>query len=474
MRLVVGVLCSLFLTALASAQGGGFTSSDLYLYSPAIQNISITGGALVHVDLVAGTATILVDTAATITSQGPMAFDPYRQRIIFCGSVAPSNGPIRLYAVDAAGELGDLGIADKTLINLSPTGDGRIYMHDVDTPSQPLKYLDAAGVLHTLMDATGTFPYLVNGSAGYDLRDMIYDAGTNALFVASTTTCPGGAVGRINVTKLPLSADGSRVVGPEGCSQFEVSSSGEIPVGWSHGPAGQLMLVVDTNTANLEPRILLVDPATLAITVFATPGSFFGAPAVNAGTWCTSLNKAVILETLTDVLRTYGPGDSGAGTTLAITGTLSAPGSSGEVATLREIPPSSCEGGWYPYGTGLAGTGGFVPSLIGVGCPQIGNAFSLQIAHAVGGATGLLFVGLTPTGKPFKGGNFYVGGVVLQLPLSLGGALGVGDAGGSTLPAGLPNDPLLEGVQVYLQAVLHDAGAVKGASLSNAVQMEIG
>src|SRR5882672_771274 len=162
MRLVAGVVSSLFLSALASAQGGGFTSSDLYLYSPAIQNISVTGGALVHVDLVAGTASILVDTVATLGSQGPMAFDPYRQRIVFCGSVAPSSGPIRLLAVDAAGNVDDLGVVNKTCFALSPTGDGRIYMRDGDTPNQPLKYLDAAGVLRTVMDATGTTPYLVN------------------------------------------------------------------------------------------------------------------------------------------------------------------------------------------------------------------------------------------------------------------------------------------------------------------------
>src|SRR5262249_19506284 len=199
-----------------------------------------------------------------------------------------------------------------------------------------------------------------------------------------------------------------------------------------------------TSASGVEPKILSVDPATLGITVFASPGGFSGDVAINAGTWCSALGKVVVLDTQTDVLRAYAAGESGAGATLPAAGApLSVPGFSNEVATLKEIPPSACEGGWLPFGAGLAGTGGFGPALVGVGCPQIGGAFSLQVAHAVGGASGSLFVGLAPAGKPFKGGTFYVGGVVLQLPLTVGGAAGVGDAGSATLPAGLPNDPLL-------------------------------
>lgn len=473
MRSLTVVACLLSLAGVSSAQGGGFTPNDLYLYSPAIQGISSTSGALVKVDLVANTATILVDTHATPSFQGAMAFDPWRQRVVFCGSVG-AGSPLQLLATDAAGTVDVLGLSGVLVSALAPTGDGRIYMRDSSSSLAPLKYLDAAGAAKNLLGAVGTTPYQINGNGAYDLRDMIYDAGTNALFVASLTVCPGGSANRINVTKLPLSADGTRVVGPESCAQFEVSASGETPVGWSHGPAGQLILVVDSNTNGIEPKILAVDPPTLSISVFASPGGFFGDPAINAGTWCASQNKVIVLETLTDVLRSYAAGSSGAGSTLAITGTVSAGGSSGEVATLHEIPASACAGGWLPYGAGLAGTGNFVPTLTGTGCPSIGSLFSLNIAHGVGGAAGALFVGLAPTGVPFKGGTFYVGGVVLQMGLSLGGTAGVGDAGSLVQPAGLPLDPLLQGVQVYLQVLLQDLGAVKDVSMSNALRIEIG
>ena len=473
MRALNVVACLLSLVAPLAAQGGGFASTDVMLYSPAIQGISSTSGALVKVDLVAGTAAILVDLHATMGFQGAMAFDPWRQRVVFYGSTGPGS-PLQLMATDAAGTVDVLGLQSGLVSALAPTGDGRIYLKDSASAIAPLKYLDAAGSVKNLLGAVGTTPYLINGTASYDLRDMIYAASANALFVASLTVCPGGSTNRINVTKLPLSADGARVVGPESCAQFEVSASGETPVGWSHGPAGQLILVVDSNTNGIEPRILAVDPATLGISVFASPGNFFGDPAINAGTWCGSQNKVIVLETLTDVLRSYAAGSSGAGATLAITGTVSAAGSSGETATLHEIPASACAGGWLPYGFGLAGTGGFVPTLTGAGCPNIGSLFSLKLEHGVGAAAGTLFVGLAPTAVPFKGGSFYVGGVVLQVGITLGGTAGVGDAGSLTQPAGLPNDPLLQGVQVYLQALLQDVGAVKDVSMTNALRLEIG
>jgi hypothetical protein len=454
------------------AQGGGFAPSDLGLYSTAIQGISSSSGALVLVDLAGGTASILVDTVSTLGSQGAAAFDPYRQRIVFCAGLG--SDPLHLWAVDAAGQLDDLGQVGQQFFAISPTGDGRIYMRHSNT-AQPFKYLDAAGTLHVLMDAAGTAPFDTDGGASTDAHNMIHDAATNALFVASGLgACPGGVTNRMNIRKLPLSADGSRVSGPVSCAQFEVSVSGEAAVGWSRGPLGQLVLVVDTNASGPEPRIVLVDPATLGLSVFASPGPFLGEAALNAGTWVGTLGQVVLLETFTDVLRAYSAGTSGAGSILPITGTVSAAGASGESAALFSMGASACEGGWLPYGTGLAGAGGLVPALTGAGCPEIGGVFSLQVANGVGGAGGLLFVGVSAAAQPLKGGTFLVGGIVLQLGLALGGAAGVPGTGSLVLPAALPADPVLQGVQVWLQAGFSDAAAVHDVSLTNGLRMEIG
>jgi len=361
----------------------------------------------------------------------------------------------------------------------APTGDGRIYMHDM-TPQgtlHPFVYLDATGALNTLLDSTGTVPFLIDGQGNFDVREILWDAGTNALFVASNTggACQGGASDKVNVHKLPLSADGTRVAGPVSCAQFEVSTSGETPTGLSRGPAGSLLLVVDTNSNNQEPRMVLVDPATVAMSAFASNGSYTGAAATNAGTWSSTLSKAVILDTLTDELREYGAGETGNGTVLVPTGVpVSAGGSSGETATLIEIPASTCKGGWIAYGAGLAGKGGFVPRLSGAGCDNIGGSITITLDHAVGSANATLFIGLSKTSVPFKGGSFLVGNVLLSLGLGLGGPPGVAGAGALTLPAALPNDPLLQGVSVFLQAGSQDPAAVKGVSLTQGLELEIG
>ena len=305
-----------------------------------------------------------------------------------------------------------------------------------------------------------------------DFNRMIYDAPTNALFVASDVlTCSGGLANEANIRKLPLSVDGTRVVGPIGCVQFDVSPAGEKPVGWDHEPGGQLVLLMDSNGGAIEPHIILVNPFTLATMVFASPAS----GSLNAGAWAPTLSAFVCLDTGVDVLRAYVQGSSGPGSSLPIMGTpVSAGGSSGEVATLVAVEPSACAGAWNAYGVGLAGSGGFVPTFSGSGCPKIGGLFSLKLGQGLGGASGQLFVGLAPASVPFKGGTFLVGSVAVQFGVGLVGASGVPGAGTLTLPAGLPSDPTLVGAKVYLQVGLKDAGAVKGASLTNGLRLEIG
>jgi hypothetical protein len=472
------LLFSVFAAAPLAAQAGGFTSGDLYLYDPDVTGTTLLDGALVHIDPLSGQSDIALDTFLTPSLQGALAFDPYRQRLVLFGSAGNPLDPAQLWCVDAAGNLDATGATSDLYGALAPTGDGRIYMRNYGSHSDtdPFQWLDAANQFSTLMDETGTAPFLLEGDAALDVHGMIYDAGTNALFVASDSggACAGGQTNKANIHKLPLSADGTRVEGPVSCAQIEVSTSGETPAGWSRGPAGQLLLLIDTNSNAKEARLQLVDPVTLTSTAFASPGSYIGAAALNAGSWSTALGKAVVLDTLNDQLHAFGPGETGTGSVLPDTGPLSSADISGEADSLIEIAPNACPGGWLPFGQGLAGTGGLVPRLIGTGCAKIGGSPGLQIDHAVGAASGLLFIGLSQASLSLKGGNFLVGSVVLTVPLALGGAAGVPGDGSVTLTAPLPSDPLLQGSVIVLQVGLQDAGAAHGVTLTQGLRMEIG
>lgn len=128
------------------------------------------------------------------------------------------------------------------------------------------------------------------------------------------------------------------------------------------------------------------------------------------------------------------------------------------------------------YGTGLAGSGGFVP-LLGSsgGAPRFGNPdYALELSQALPGSTTFLMVGFVPASLPFKQGTLLVDafsgpGLVLALPVL--GPPGVPGAGGFTLPAPVPEEPLFAGLTWYAQHVVQDAGAPKGYALSNAIEV---
>lgn len=154
------------------------------------------------------------------------------------------------------------------------------------------------------------------------MRVMAYDAGTNALFVASVaaslSACPGGTTAALNVRKIPLSRDGARVDGAVTCVQVTVDPSGTVtPVGWSRAPSGQLLLVADTNSSAQQPRMMPVDPVTFAISAYASNGSYTGAAATSGGTSSTARGEVVIVDTFFDVLRAYSLGSAGNGTVIA-------------------------------------------------------------------------------------------------------------------------------------------------------------
>ncbi len=471
------VLCLCLLTSLASAQpAGGFTAGDLFLYSPAATGGSATEKGILRIDPISGATTLMVDLANILQTDGAICYDSYRQRLLFCGALDFAS-PTEMHQMDGAGNITQLGFGG-SFSNMAPTGDGRVYLYRHSAPTAPFQYIDAANQMHVLMDAAGSAPFFVPGVFGYPFRGMIHDAGENALFVAASdgpaTMCPGGMTDAMNVFKLPLSADGTRVAGPVTCSQYDVhvGDDNERPVDWSRGPGGKLMLVVDTNSGAQMERVLLVDPVTLVITPYAANGNP-GAAATNGGCYSSALGKAVILDTGANVLIAYGQGETGAGQAFTTPGEVSG-GGSNETATLLQIDHGACDGAFVPYGVGLAGSGGRVPTLSLSGCSVPGGSLSVHIADVVGGAPGLMMVGSDAANLPFKGGTLLTSPLILSLDIVVGGTPGVAGAGSLDLPASLPADPLLSGFSLYLQTGFQDAGAAVNVSLSNAVELDIG
>lgn len=133
-----------------------------------------------------------------------------------------------------------------------------------------------------------------------------------------------------------------------------------------------------------------------------------------------------------------------------------------------------CAGLFTSYGAGHPGSGGVVPTLRGSGCPGLEYTPQMIIENGVGGAPALLPLALTPAALSFKGGTLLinpVGPVILSLPLN--GTPGVAGEGSVILPVFLPNDPLLDGLSVYMQAIVPDPGASNGIAMSAGLQMAI-
>jgi len=454
-----------------AAQGGHFTAGDLFIDSASVLNMA-GGAAIVRVDPVTHASSVFIDTTTTFAHS---CFDPYRQRLIFTGATDAAH-PFNHWMADGLGNLQALGPA-ALYSRFAPTGDGRIYM--LNGGGAPFAWLDAANIVHTLMDSSGVQPYLVDGVANYSVRSMVYDPITNSLFLTSSTPCGGGTAGKLYVRRVPLSADGTRVIGPADCGSFDVTGSA-FDVAESKSltrlPDGRLLIVADTSggtpgTTNL-PRLVQVDPVSFAITPFAFTGNYPTAGVLDGGTWSEALNKVVVLDSFADNLRSFAEGTAGPGTAIAPIGSpVSSTGGSAELTRILDIPSSACTGGWIPYGTGLPGNGGFVPTLIGAGCPEAGAVITLKLANAVGGASAALFVGVSKAALPFKGGTLHlVPALTFNLPL--GGTPGVAGAGSFSLPALLPGN--VAGLTVYLQAAISDTAAFNKVSLTQGVQMEIG
>jgi hypothetical protein len=91
----------------AAAQVGDFRPGDLYFYNPAFYGPSSGDGAIVRVEPTTGVVTLLHDLATSSSGTDQMAYDPWRDRLIFFGGFVPNHSEV--YLTDAAGNLTSLG-----------------------------------------------------------------------------------------------------------------------------------------------------------------------------------------------------------------------------------------------------------------------------------------------------------------------------------------------------------------------------
>ena len=142
------------------------------------------------------------------------------------------------------------------------------------------------------------------------------------------------------------------------------------------------------------------------------------------------------------------------------------------VAVVGDTP--RCDGRTIPYGTGTAGSGGFVPRFGGIYSPCPGANLATEIDRALGGAPAFVLWSALPASLPFSGGTLLIHPAPPWglFPITLPGS-GPGN-GALFLPGVLPSDPASVGLSVYEQVLVADPGAPRGLAMSNGLEIRIG
>ena len=129
-----------------------------------------------------------------------------------------------------------------------------------------------------------------------------------------------------------------------------------------------------------------------------------------------------------------------------------------------------CDGGWETYGYTCTGTGDFTPRLFGTGCPDAGNTIEIKLTHGLGGANGLLLIGIGTNTRFGHLCRFDVYPLAVVLPI----ALTAGGPGEGTMDLVVEVPLGLNPGVLYMQAALFDTGAVANISSTNALAIGLG
>ena len=398
------LLASLPLLSAAPAlgQASGFQPGELIYYSQAVPNLPPVDAGLLRIDPASGATSVLLPVWSADSRRDNLAFDPYRERVVFYGSFPDFTDPRRLYLLDGFGNTTILGAEEQSVTGIAPASGGRIYYYQ--SAFGEVRYFDAQDQEHTLMDVGGTQPF----DGGGHLTALLYDATTNSLFAGvsrvGTFGCGAQAL-HSRIVKLPLSRDGSRLRAPLECVEVPINSTvGSSPVGLVHGPDGKLLLFVATGTNDVEPRMVLVDPVTLDQTPFASNGGV--THSMVGGVWSRTLERAVFADIWNNDLRSFAYGDTGAGTVITPSIPISGSGG-GEGVAMIEV--SRGEGTIVqPYCEPKVTAAGCVPDVRATGTPSASSAsgFLIEATDVPPQRLGIFFYGVSgPAAIPFLGGT---------------------------------------------------------------------
>lgn len=135
-----------------------------------------------------------------------------------------------------------------------------------------------------------------------------------------------------------------------------------------------------------------------------------------------------------------------------------------------------CGGTLFSYGSGCAGTGGFVPTLAMTGCAASGYDVVLDIANGPGPSQAIVLLGLGQASTPIGGGCALNVSPVLPVTVGPLPLFGVGPGNGAiSAPVTIPPVAAVL-ITVTLQAVIGDATAPNGLgfTLTNGVSVTLG
>ncbi len=146
----------------------------------------------------------------------------------------------------------------------------------------------------------------------------------------------------------------------------------------------------------------------------------------------------------------------------------------GEFLGVAVRRTSTCTGYMQEYGTGTPGEGGFVPRFSGYFNPCPGGELGYLIDRANGGASGFFLFSFGQASYPTWGGHLYTSFSTAWgfIPFTFAG-VGAG-AGSARFRFLHPDDPNLDGVGFFLQALSFDDQNPWGIAMSNGLEVRFG
>ncbi len=124
------------------------------------------------------------------------------------------------------------------------------------------------------------------------------------------------------------------------------------------------------------------------------------------------------------------------------------------------------------HGSGCAGSGGHVPTLLTTSCPTVGTDLGVVVAGGLGGAWSLVVLGDHPASQPLFGTDCDLLLDPVRLPLLVQPLAGHG-AGEGTVSLWGKIDSSVSGESLVVQAFVLDPGVPRGFSASAGLRISI-